>query len=171
MLQIARFHSFYGWGLFHCVYGSVKQSSFQWQPTPVLLPEKSHEQRSLAGYSPWGHRVRHALATEQWHMCIPHLLYPFICWWTGCISHFQGLKRHMWLMVTMWADVAREDGGEQAKGIRGPWEHRESCRVHSSETRTPGRFWTGQVLDLIQDYFGCCAKINGEEAGSYLEMH
>ena len=89
----------------------------------------------------------------------------------GCISHFQGLKRHMWLMVTMWADVAREDGGEQAKGIRGPWEHRESCRVHSSETRTPGRFWTGQVLDLIQDYFGCCAKINGEEAGSYLEMH
>ena len=26
----------------------------KWQPTPVFLPEKSHEQRSLAGYSPWG---------------------------------------------------------------------------------------------------------------------
>ena len=26
---------------------------------PVLLPGKSHGQRSLAGYSPWGHRVRH----------------------------------------------------------------------------------------------------------------
>jgi len=24
-----------------------------WQPTPVLLPGKSHGQRSLAGYSPW----------------------------------------------------------------------------------------------------------------------
>ena len=24
-----------------------------------LLPEKYHGQRSLAGYSPWGHRVRH----------------------------------------------------------------------------------------------------------------
>ena len=24
------------------------------QPTPVLLPGKSHRQRSLAGYSPWG---------------------------------------------------------------------------------------------------------------------
>ena len=24
--------------------------------TPVLLPEKSHEQRSLEGYSPWGHK-------------------------------------------------------------------------------------------------------------------
>ena len=26
------------------------------QPTPVFLPGKSHEQRSLAGYSPWGHK-------------------------------------------------------------------------------------------------------------------
>ena len=24
--------------------------------TPVFLPEKSHGQRSLAGYSPWGHK-------------------------------------------------------------------------------------------------------------------
>ena len=35
----------------------------RWQPTPVFLPEKSHGQRSLEGYSPWGHR--HYLATEQ----------------------------------------------------------------------------------------------------------
>ena len=26
----------------------------KWQPTQVFLPGKSHEQRSLAGYSPWG---------------------------------------------------------------------------------------------------------------------
>ena len=25
-----------------------------WQPTPVLLPGKSHRQRSVVGYSPWG---------------------------------------------------------------------------------------------------------------------
>ena len=31
------------------------------QPTPLFLPGKFHEQRSLAGYSPWGHtRVRHS---------------------------------------------------------------------------------------------------------------
>ena len=30
----------------------------KWQPTPVLLPGESHGQRSLVGYSPWGHRVR-----------------------------------------------------------------------------------------------------------------
>ena len=28
----------------------------KWQPTPVLLPRKSHGQRSLAGYSSLGHK-------------------------------------------------------------------------------------------------------------------
>ena len=28
----------------------------KWQPTPVFLPGKSHGWRSLAGYSPWGHK-------------------------------------------------------------------------------------------------------------------
>jgi len=26
----------------------------KWQPTPVFMPGKFHEQRSFAGYSPWG---------------------------------------------------------------------------------------------------------------------
>ena len=28
----------------------------KWQFTPVLLPGKSHGQRSLVGYSPWGRK-------------------------------------------------------------------------------------------------------------------
>ena len=28
----------------------------KWQPTPVFLPEESHGQRSLEGYSPWCHK-------------------------------------------------------------------------------------------------------------------
>ena len=28
----------------------------KWQPTPVLLPGKSHGWRSMVGYSPWGHK-------------------------------------------------------------------------------------------------------------------
>ena len=37
----------------------------KWQPTPVFLPGKSHGQRSLAGYSPWGcKRVGHDLAPK-----------------------------------------------------------------------------------------------------------
>ena len=30
--------------------------SKKWQPTPVFLPGKFHGQRSLSGYSPWGHK-------------------------------------------------------------------------------------------------------------------
>ena len=38
----------------------------EWQPTPTFLPGKSHRQRSLAGYSPWGpERVGHDIATKQ----------------------------------------------------------------------------------------------------------
>ena len=37
----------------------------QWQPTPVLLPGKSHGQRSLVGHSPWGHEELDR--TEQLH--------------------------------------------------------------------------------------------------------
>ena len=28
----------------------------EWQPIPVFLPGKSHGQRSLAGYGPWGRK-------------------------------------------------------------------------------------------------------------------
>ena len=38
----------------------------KWQPNPVYLPGKSRGQRSLVGYSPWGHRrVRHNLVIKQ----------------------------------------------------------------------------------------------------------
>ena len=40
----------------------------KWQPTPVFLLGKSHGQRILVGYSPWGlKRVRHDLAAKQQH--------------------------------------------------------------------------------------------------------
>ena len=38
--------------------------SRKWQPTPVFLPGKSLGQRSLASYSPLGHK-RHDLATKE----------------------------------------------------------------------------------------------------------
>ena len=36
----------------------------QWHPTPVLLPGKSHGQRSLVGCSPWG--CKESDTTEDW---------------------------------------------------------------------------------------------------------
>ena len=45
----------------------------KWQPTPVFLPGKSHGQRSLAGYSPWGHRESDT--TED--TCMYNAIYSF----------------------------------------------------------------------------------------------
>ena len=44
----------------------IKQRHWRrkWEPTPVFLPEKALGQKSLAGCSPWGLRVRHNLATK-----------------------------------------------------------------------------------------------------------
>ena len=39
-----------------------------WQPTPVFLPGKSHGQRSLVGYSPWGRKELDT--TEQLRTCM-----------------------------------------------------------------------------------------------------
>ena len=44
----------------------------KWQPLPILLPGKSHGQRSLAGYSPWGHKKSDM--TEQMAHKMVHLL-------------------------------------------------------------------------------------------------
>ena len=38
----------------------------RWQPTPVFLPEESREQRSLAGYSPWGHKESDTTEWLRW---------------------------------------------------------------------------------------------------------
>ena len=44
----------------------------KWQSTPVFLPGKSNGQRSLAGYSPWGHKeldtTEHTRAYTHTHM-------------------------------------------------------------------------------------------------------
>ena len=37
----------------------------KWQPTPGFLPGESHGQRSLAGYSPWGHKSRIRLSAQS----------------------------------------------------------------------------------------------------------
>ena len=40
---------------FNCWVGKIPWRR-KWQPTPVFLPGKSHGQRSLAGYRPWGQK-------------------------------------------------------------------------------------------------------------------
>ena len=36
----------------------------KWQPTPVFLPGESYGQKSVVGYSPWGHKRQTGLSTH-----------------------------------------------------------------------------------------------------------
>ena len=55
----------------------------KWQSTPVLLPGKAHGQRSLVGYSPWGHKE---LDTTEWlHIHIQ--------------THLLVLRAFMWIIL------------------------------------------------------------------------
>ena len=56
----------------------------QWHPTPVLLPGKSHGQRSLVGCSPWGREESDT--TERLHFHFPE------CSWDSLTSFslFEG---------------------------------------------------------------------------------
>ena len=42
----------------------------KWQPTPVSLPGKFHGQRSLAGYSPWGHKESDTIEWLHFHFSL-----------------------------------------------------------------------------------------------------
>ena len=42
----------------------------KWQPIPAFLPGKSHGQRSLPGYSPWGHKELDVTKHACTQLCI-----------------------------------------------------------------------------------------------------
>ena len=46
---------------------SLEAQRRQWHPTPVLLPGKSHGQRSLVGCSPWGFKESDFTFTFHFH--------------------------------------------------------------------------------------------------------
>ena len=58
----------------------------KWQPTPVFLPEKSHGQRSLVGYSAWGHKELDMTDQLSTHACkspkLSKAIWSFIKWQT-----------------------------------------------------------------------------------------
>ena len=64
----------------------------EWLPTPVFLPEDSHGQRSLAGYSLGGSkRVRHdGVANHQ--QCLPPVMS-----WLECLG--ECLRKGYWVLT------------------------------------------------------------------------
>ena len=55
-----------------------------WQPTPVFFPGESHGQRSLVGYSPWGHKESNTTEVISSH--------PRIMWLIGVLEEKKRQK-------------------------------------------------------------------------------
>ena len=67
-----------------------------WQPTPVFLPGEFHGQRSLAGYSPWGHTESDTTEVTE-HACsllIPLLNNIYFSIHNQVILEFSPYSRH-----------------------------------------------------------------------------
>ena len=73
----------------------------EWQSTPVLFPGESHRQRSLVGYIPWGHRVRHDWATNTHNVYMSVLISQFIAPPLSSVVVVQLFSR-VWLFTSPW---------------------------------------------------------------------
>ena len=83
--------------------------SRKWQPTPLFLSGKSHGQRSLAGYSPWGYKE--SAATEHKHILILDLPSWLTLLWgqretDTYVMWFQEPEKPHVLQVSLWLTMA-----------------------------------------------------------------
>ena len=76
----------------------------KWQPTPVFLPGKSHGQRNLVGYSPWGRKESTMTECAHAHTCAHTHVSPrgsggqgsfLACLVQYCISAVQGSQKSL----------------------------------------------------------------------------
>ena len=58
----------------------------KWQPTSVFLPGESHEQRTVVGYSPWGHRESDMTDQLTFSSPTPSLNLPSLGRWLACMA-------------------------------------------------------------------------------------
>ena len=83
--------------------------SRKWQPAPVFLSGKSHGQRSLASYSPWG--CKESAATEHKHILILDLPSWLTLLWgqretDTYVMWFQEPEKPHILQVSLWLTMA-----------------------------------------------------------------
>ena len=102
-LSLKECYFLYCLSTFICMYALIWRR--QWQPTPVLLPGKSHGWRSLVGCSPWG---REELDTTE------QLTFAF---------HFHALEKEMATHSSILA--WRIPGTAEPRGLPSMGSHRD----------------------------------------------
>ena len=75
----------------------------KWQPTPVFLPGKSHGQRSLMGYSPWGRMESDMTEQLSTHTHTPVPERTKLCW--GWLLALSSLCSPSWAGWASWEPI------------------------------------------------------------------
>ena len=97
----------------------------KWQPTPVLLPGKSHGWRSLVGCSPWGCEELDTAEQLHFHFSLSCIGegngYPLQCsclenprdggaWWVAIYGVAQSRTRLKWLSSSSNSSILKGKG-------------------------------------------------------------
>ena len=91
----------------------------KWQPTPVFLPGKSYGQRSLAGYSPWGHK-EFVMTEATEHIVL----------WASLVAQLVKnlpAMQETWVQSLGWEDLLEKGTATHSSILawRIPWDHKE----------------------------------------------
>ena len=117
----------------------------KWQPIPVVLPGKSHGQRSLVGYSPLGDKESGRTEVAQHDLAVADQ-------WT----------RMSWLSGTaaLQCEFVSSGGTHEEKEYLLPGSHQTAATPYG-EPRRKFRMWTHRVL--APDCWGACERSDFRE--------
>ena len=131
----------------------------KWQPTPVLLPRESHRQRSLVGYSPWGHKELDVTKrlTNQLIICLRPVL--------PSVSSLKGRKKvSSCLLMNLGSFPRGSDSKESASQCRklgfDPWVRKIPWRREWQPTPVFLPWKPHRWRSLV-----CCSPWGGKEMG------
>ena len=111
----------------------------KWQPTPVFLPGEFHRERSLAGHSPWGHRVRQDWVTNTSTFQRRGNSSHQVCdTGAGKVGRELGAKPHGWgrlLLPGHTAQSSQSQGWSPSTPLTGETRHHINLSLPSTEPR------------------------------------
>ena len=115
----------------------------KWQPIPIFLPGKSHEQWSLAGYSPWSHK--------EWDMTEWLTLSLFMIIWE--LTHNTLLITTHWLISNKVKGIL--EGRSARKKLKGGFcilTYFNQVRVCERENSINSPFWGSVAYSLFKQF-------------------
>ena len=134
----------------------------KWQPAPLFLPEKSHGQRNMVGYSPWSHKE---LDTTE------RLIHTQIVWgFPGGASgkepacqcrRWKTCGFNPWVGKIPWRRESQptpvflpgESHGQRTLAGYSPWGHKELDTTEHKHAQTPGYLFYNMGYNPILLYF------------------